>query len=193
MLHNPELALDYREALVSQSDDFYVRPNFIFWKIFLAVLLSGFALVAFPHEGSMELSLTGPALLQLTNQDRLREGLPALSESAELEQAARAKAEHILRNGYFAHTSPAGVQPWDFLKSIGYSYNFAGENLAINYQSAYELEKDFLESPAHRENLLSPLYTEAGIAVVAGHFQGEPAIITVQMFAAPANESVAIK
>ena len=111
--------------------------------------------------------------------------------NAKLQLAAEEKARHILQNGYFAHNSPEGIKPWDFIKNAGFAYDFAGENLALNYTSSYELEKDFLASPDHRDNLLSPLYSETGVAVVSGTFKGEPAVITVQMFATPASPVIA--
>lgn len=175
--------LDLREALILPQPAQIPTKIPTFWKIFLVVLLAGFSLVSLPREGAVEQSLTGNNLLALVNQDRIREGMVPLLENAKLRQAAEAKARYILQNGYFAHTSPEGVTPWDFIKATGFAYAFAGENLALNYTSSYELEKDFLQSPGHRKNLLSPLYSETGIAVVSGMFKGEPAVVTVQMFA----------
>lgn len=184
---------NFRQALaVGTPHQIPLRlPNF--WKIFLVVLLFGFSLVALPSQGAAEQSLTSANLLELVNQDRVQNGAEALQRNAALAGAAEAKARHILENGYFAHTSPDGVRPWDFIKAAGFAYNYAGENLALNYTNSYELEKDFLQSPDHRDNLLSPLYTQTGIAVVYGLYRGEPAVVTVQMFAAPAGGDVALK
>lgn len=179
----PAAALGFRDALATQSFNTGTPRLSNFWKIFTVFLLLSFSLVAFPGQAAVEQSLSADNLLMLVNAGRAREGLTPLAVDEKLQLAAEAKARHILANGYFAHNSPDGVKPWDFIKSAGFAYDFAGENLALNYTSSYELMKDFLGSPEHRDNLLSPLYSETGVAVVSGLFRGEPAVITVQMFA----------
>lgn len=128
--------------------------------------------------------LTEENLLGLVNQDRTAAGLFPLHPSVKLARAAEDKARHMLKSQYFAHVSPAGLEPWSFIKNAGFNYAFAGENLAINYTNPYELEGDFLQSPSHRQNLLSSLFTEVGIAIVSGKYRGKPAVMTVLMFGA---------
>lgn len=140
-----------------------------------------------PAALSAEPALDSESLLSVLNQDRLKYGLSQLKADHLLAAAAAAKAQDILENSYFAHVSPSGRQPWDFIKGAGFQYAFAGENLAINYQNALELQNDFMESPHHRENILSPLFSEIGIAVVEGQYRGKKATITVQMFASPVS------
>lgn len=153
--------------------------------LFFTTLHSPAALSAGP-------ALDSEAVLNVLNQDRIKYGLSALTADQKLQEAATAKALDILQNNYFAHISPAGRQPWDFIKNAGFKYSFAGENLAINYQNALELQNDFMNSPNHRENLLSPLFDRIGIAVMEGEFRGKKAVVTVEMFASP-TETVAAK
>jgi len=155
------------------------------WKTLLVGMVFLISLVSFPQAGAAETTLTGTGILKVVNQDRAGSGARPLLANDVLQMAAEAKAADIFANGYFAHTSPGGKQAWDFIKEQGFAYDFAGENLAINYTNSYELEKDFLASPSHRDNLLSPLFTEIGIAVKAGMYEGKPAIVTVQIFASP--------
>lgn len=174
------LSLDYRRL-----------PNFSGQKflphVFLTILLIFSVSLAWPKQVSYEVSLSPENLLYLANQDREKQGLRPLRMNARLSRAAYGKAEHMLRHAYFAHTSPEGVEPWDFIRAQNFDFAFAGENLAMNYASSYELENDFMNSPSHRENLLSPMFSETGIAVLEGEFQGRPAIVTVQVFASPAS------
>lgn len=149
--------------------------------IILIVLVSSMLLV--PREGSGESSFTSENLISLLNQERIRNGLAVLETSPWLEKAAYAKAQDMLQRGYFAHTAPNGTKPWDFVKSAGVEYAFAGENLAINYTNADELNHDFMQSPTHRDNLLSPLFSEIGIAIVRGTYQDQNAVMIVEMFA----------
>ena len=151
--------------------------------VILVALVSSLLLV--PWEGSGESSFASQNLVLLLNQEREKNGLLPLQTNALLETAAYAKAKDMLENSYFAHTAPDGTKPWDFIKSAGLPYLFAGENLAINYTNAYELTRDFMQSPAHRDNLLSPLFSEIGIAVINGKYQGRDSIMIVQMFADP--------
>jgi len=50
-----------------------------------------------------------------------------------LEQAAQLKANDMAEKGYFAHTSPDGKTPWEWLKDVSYPFLAAGENLAVNF------------------------------------------------------------
>lgn len=158
------------------------------WRSLSFVLAIAIPMLVFtvPARGSFEPTLTADNILALSNRDRGRIGLLPLRLDARLQKAALEKARDILENDYFSHISPSGTAPWDFIRNQGFKYLYAGENLALNYTSPYELVDDFLKSPSHRENLLSPFFSEIGIAVVRGNFNGKPAVITVQLFASPA-------
>jgi len=171
------------DALLHENSSLAYKPQVGRVIAVLTVLL--FAAMYAPVAQTAEIALDSASLLEILNQDRIKYGLAPLESSTSLEQAALAKAQDILSGGYFAHISPAGREPWDFIKAVGFKYSFAGENLAINYTSSFELHNDFMASEHHRENLLSPLFSTVGIAVVEGSFQGKSAVITVQMFARP--------
>lgn len=162
-------------------------PLFLIGKILVVLLLVLLSFLTLPKPTSHEVALTQDSLLELTNQNRLKNGLGPLNLNAKLTEAAKAKAYHMLNHRYFAHFSPDGTKPWDFMAAQNFVYAFAGENLALNYTSSYELLQDFLKSPAHRENLLSPLFSEIGIAVIKGHMKDQEVILTVQMFAKPSE------
>ena len=184
MLIHQELVLSpFEQALIAETPENYRKPRFAQFLAVLTVLL--FSLLYVPLAQTAEVPLEGDSVLSVLNQDRLKYGLPMLRGNAQLETAALAKARDMLEQGYFAHTSPSGTKPWEFIAAADFEYAFAGENLAINYTSAYDLQNDFMASPAHRENLLSPLFSEIGIAVLTGDYKGEKATITVQMFASP--------
>ncbi len=87
--------------------------------------------------------------------------------------------------GYFAHTSPEGITPWYWFTQAGYHFVFAGENLAIDFTESQDVENAWLNSPAHRANILDSRFTEIGIAVKDGIYQGQPTTYVVQMFGKP--------
>lgn len=188
MVSNQEAAaLSCHGAFLQATGVLPPSQHRIGWSAFFLIALFPSLLVALPTYGSVEQALSSENFLLTVNRNRMSQGLQPLRQSQKLQEAARAKAQNMLREGYFSHNSPAGITPWDFIKLTGFSYQFAGENLAMNYTDPQELLQDFLLSPTHRENILSPLFSETGIAVIAGQYQGTPAIITVQMFADPAE------
>lgn len=124
-------------------------------------------------------------VVKLVNRSRTENNLPTLTNNAKLAAAAKAKADDMIKNDYFAHTSPTGVAPWAWMKQSGYQYKYAGENLAINFTNAKEEHSAWMKSKTHRDNILNQKYTEVGVAVVTGKIDGESSIVTVQMFGTP--------
>jgi uncharacterized protein YkwD len=118
----------------------------------------------------------------LTNEARARENIALLATSEKLDQAAQKKAEEMVKEGYFAHISPEGKTAWDFMDEVQYPYIFAGENLAVHFETAEEALNGWLTSPSHRENILNARYSETGIGIAKGNFMGSPGTVIVQMF-----------
>ncbi len=127
-------------------------------------------------------------LLNLTNQKRLEAGLKPLNLDPQLSAAANAKANDMFANGYWAHNSPTGRTPWDFISGAGYVYTVAGENLAKNFSNSSGVVDAWMNSPTHRENILSEVYQDVGFAVVNGVLNGEETTLVVQMFGKPATQ-----
>ena len=130
---------------------------------------------------------SGGAVISLTNTQRAQNGLGALSTNQALTNAATAKANDMFAKGYFAHNSPDGKTPWDFIHEAGYNYVYAGENLAIGYADASELMSAWMNSSSHRDNIVSPNFQDIGVAVVAGQYNGVDTIIVAQEFGALAQ------
>lgn len=121
-------------------------------------------------------------LLRYTNQNRLEKGLPNLLDNTQLDQAAKNKAEDMFSKNYWAHNSPDGTTPWFFITQAGYSYVYAGENLARGFNSANEVVNAWMASPDHRANILSSNYKDVGFAVEHGNLSGEETFLVVQEF-----------
>jgi hypothetical protein len=136
-----------------------------------------------------QLNLTGaiyPAVLtDLTNQDRASLGFSNLTWSKTLEMAAEMKANDMVQNGYFAHTSPAGLTPWYWLEKAKYNFIYAGENLALDFTESADVERAWLNSPTHRANVLSTNYSEIGIMALDGNYQGRNTTFVVEFFGKP--------
>lgn len=125
--------------------------------------------------------ITKSSLENFVNQTRQSIGLKPLSENEKLNQAAQMKAQNMVQEQYFNHTSPSGVTPWFWFKQAGYSYKFAGENLAVGFYESEEVYNAWLNSASHKANIVNPNYTEIGTAVLKG-FGSNSAIIVVQEF-----------
>lgn len=133
-------------------------------------------------------------LLVLTNAKRAEAGLEPLTLNSQLSQAAALKAQDMFANGYWAHTSPQGKTPWEFIRTAGYGYTVAGENLAKNFGNSQGVVDAWMASPSHKDNLLKANYRDIGFAVVNGVLNGEETTLVVQMFgttAAPVVRQVA--
>jgi len=135
--------------------------------------------------GETTTNLSAKAIIDLTNRVRIGRGLKPLVVSPQLTQAAYLKARDMLANNYWAHQRPSGEPPWVFLDQAGYSYQFAGENLAKNFNQPEALIKAWLRSPLHKQNLLDDKYREIGVAVVRGRLQGVETNLVVQFLATP--------
>lgn len=130
-------------------------------------------------------------LLAITNKDRTDNGLPPLNLSNELTQAAEAKAADMFAKNYWAHFAPDGsTTPWMFIKEAGYAYVYAGENLAKGYTTSADVVQAWMNSPSHRENMLSKNYNDVGFAVVPGRLQDEDTVLVVEMFGSTQAEAL---
>ena len=127
-------------------------------------------------------SLNPADIISLTNLQRQQAGLDPLIPNEKLAQAAQTKAQDMFLNDYWDHYSPTDNPPWTFILNAGYDYHYAGENLAKDYNDAPKLVQAWMDSPAHRENILNQDYQDIGIAVVTGTLNDKETVLIVQMF-----------
>lgn len=155
--------------------------------------------IVFFRSGSMMASVLPGAVSSLTNVARESNGLFPLTIDKMLTRAAQEKANDMSIKGYFSHVSPDGTLPWQWIRSVGYDYQYAGENLAVNFTDSNDLVNAWMASPEHRNNILKTNYTEIGIGMATGTYQGREAVFVVQYLASPLklntikSESVPIK
>jgi uncharacterized protein YkwD len=124
----------------------------------------------------------------LINQERTSYGLAPVTPNADLREAALSHSEEMIREGYFEHTSPAGLTFSARIDATGYMRGARswqiGENLVWGtgpLSTPQALVTAWMNSPPHRENLLKPTYREIGIAAVPGTpvSGNDPAGVTV--------------
>ena len=117
-------------------------------------------------------------VFNLINQQRINNGLPALKNDDEVQRVARIKAQDMVDNNYFSHTSPTYGSPFDMLKSFKITYNSAGENIAGNSSNSGAVNA-WMNSSGHKANILNSSFNYTGIGVVSSPRYGK---IYVQMF-----------
>ncbi|MDW0109573.1 CAP domain-containing protein [Sporosarcina aquimarina] len=114
-------------------------------------------------QGQVSASEIEQAVFTLTNAERQKAGLNPLKMDAKLMQSARQKSADMASKNYFSHTSPTYGSPFDQMKANGITYRAAAENIAMGQRSAEEVVKGWMNSPGHRENILTPGFTHIGI------------------------------
>ena len=124
-------------------------------------------------------------LVDLTNSTRTSEHLMPLAYSPILARAAQLKANDMAEKGYFAHTSPEGRSPWYWFREAQYDFLYAGENLAVNFVDSEDVVRAWMNSTGHRANILSNKFSEIGMAIATGNYNGREAIYVVQLFGEP--------
>lgn len=136
--------------------------------------------------------ITVEKILSLVNREREKTRLSPLTLSPVLSTAATAKAEDMFAKNYWAHVSPTGITPWDFITGTGYTYVYAGENLAKSFDTAEDVVEAWMASSTHRANILKPEYADIGLAIMNGKLQGEETTLVVQEFGTQASRTLAI-
>lgn len=106
-------------------------------------------------------------VIDLTNQERSKNGLAPLAYNGDLCNVARAKSQDMIDNNYFDHTSPTYGSPFDMMKSFNIDYSAAGENIAKGQRSAQEVVTGWMNSEGHRKNILNSDYNQIGVGCVA--------------------------
>ncbi len=124
-------------------------------------------------------------IIALTNTQRNQNSILILRENSALNAAAQAKANDMAFKGYFSYANPGNVTPWTWIDNAGYSYQTAGENIAVRFLDSKEVLNAWMNSPSHRANIVKGSYADVGAGVAQGMYHGKPATYVVEYFAAP--------
>lgn len=114
-------------------------------------------------------------VVNLCNQKRLENGLPALNEDVYLDSLAQIRVEETLV--LFSHTRPDGSSCFTVLDGV--QWNACGENIAAGQITPEQVVDEWMSSEGHRKNILSPDFTKIGIGYKTG---GDYGTYWVQIF-----------
>lgn len=131
--------------------------------------------------------LTRAGVIRWTNIERTQNSsYAAFSENVPLDVIAELRMQDMFQGQYFEHVSPEGVGAGEVAEKVGYEFIAIGENIALgNFENDQALVEAWMASPGHRANILNSRYTEIGVAVGKGLFEGKEKWIGVQIFALP--------
>jgi uncharacterized YkwD family protein/spore coat assembly protein SafA len=102
---------------------------------------------------------------RLVNAERAKAGLPALTLNWQLSRVARYKSADMANKGYFSHNSPTYGTPFQMMENFGLRFSAAGENIAYGQRTPAEVMRDWMNSPGHRNNIMSRSFTEIGVGL----------------------------
>ncbi len=135
-----------------------------------AAFLLGVALPVLASESSLE-RLVGPAreLHTRVNEVRQQRNLVPFTVDAEVARIAQSHADDMAEHGYVSHTDRAGRNPLERAQASGLSgFRLLAENIgasSISGDRVASIVSEWLRSPSHRENLLTPAFRATGIGV----------------------------
>jgi uncharacterized protein YkwD len=149
-------------------------------------MLAAFALVRAGEAPAFKMTEEESKLLELTNQERKKKELPPLGVSPQLFQLARGHSENMAKQGKMDHVLDKKT-PFDRLRDADYKFLRGGENIAACDAKVAlpEIMKAWMESKAHRDNILGPDFTEIGLGM-ARDKGGQ--IYYTQVFARPRDK-----
>lgn len=156
----------YQEGIVSGTGEGTMSPALGVTRAQVAVMLMQFdrsyggSVQPEPEPQPQEPSQAAE-VIRLVNEERAKQGLPALKTTDALTRAAQVRADELLT--LFSHTRPDGRSCFTALGEAGVSYRVAGENIAMGYPSPAAVVEGWMNSPGHRDNILSDSYTTIGV------------------------------
>ncbi|WP_431805021.1 CAP domain-containing protein [Halobacillus andaensis] len=115
------------------------------------------------EEASSEVSEFEQQVVDLTNEERAKQGLEPLELDVELSGVAKDKSLDMQQNNYFSHDSPTHGSPFDMMNEYGIDYTTAGENIARGQTSPEEVVQGWMNSEGHRENIMNESFTHIGV------------------------------
>lgn len=100
-----------------------------------------------PPEPALELHPVEATVIELTNAERSRHGLPPLTVDLRLMESARRHTAWMTNSRSMVHSNMA-----------------VAENIAMGQSSGSEVLRSWMNSSGHRANILNPSHTRIGVA-----------------------------
>ncbi|MFA5021584.1 MAG: CAP domain-containing protein [Patescibacteria group bacterium] len=172
-----------------------LRPKSLASYVALALIIKlvaiGILFLSYPTPAELS-AIVSDRIVALINQSRAEAGVESLKENNNLDKFAQDKGNDMITRDYFAHDTPDGKRPWQWIDKSEYDYTYAGENLAMDFVDAETVHDAFMKSPTHRRNILNSKYKDVGIAVLNGEINGHPTILLVEFFGTQRSDTASL-
>jgi uncharacterized protein YkwD len=161
-----------------------------------AIGLAGASLVASGVSApAVDTAAVARDMVQRSNAFRSDQRLPPVAPQPALSAAAQAFADYMARTDRYGHEAD-GRAPVERARAQGYDHCMVAENIAMQYDSrgfsGLQLARGFvqgwIDSPGHRENLLSDMATDTGMGLAQSPSSGR--WYAVQLFGRPMSRAV---
>lgn len=131
-------------------------------------------------------------VIRLVNEERAKTGAGALTNQAQLANAAQTHSNDQACNAADGlsptHTGTTIPAMSDRMTAAGYSWSNVGENVAAAQTTPAEVMTSWMNSPGHKANILNPEFTEMGVGYAKRTPAGkDPYYYWTQKFAKPMN------
>lgn len=101
-------------------------------------------------------------VIELTNAEREKEGLPALSTMTKLDKAAQIRADELKEK--YSHDRPDGTSCFTVLDDVNINgYSAVGENIALGQRSPEQVVQAWMNSDGHRRNIMNVQFEKIGV------------------------------
>ena len=166
-----------------------VKMKLCAWLLVPVAAFAGFSSLA--NAQNSELDALRTLALELVNEARAKEGLPALKLEAKLNEASLGHARDMLARNYYAHESPEGKTVSDRFQAAGGSkWLLTAENIAkcdgcappLTRDHVRQMQDGWMNSPGHRANILRKGLETFGFGMTVN---GGGTLYAVQNFAGP--------
>lgn len=145
------------------------------------MLFIGVITEEYPDTATPQQTVSALEIHDLVNHERVKKGLQPLTLDSRLEKSAIAKCKHMADNAYWSHDAPDGTTWQSFIKAqIPANYQMAGENQAQKYNESRKLVEGWMNSPAHRENIVNIKFSKVGYGSCFAGLYEEPYVLVVQ-------------
>jgi uncharacterized protein YkwD len=97
-------------------------------------------------------------ILDLTNMERGKVGLPPLTFNSKLTAAAQKHSQSMAMQDFFDHR-----QMVERVRAEGYQYSLVGENISAGNSTPEAAMQSWMNSSGHRANILNSGFRELGV------------------------------
>lgn len=117
------------------------------------------------NDSADETSSFADEVIRLVNKQRTANGLSKFTASNKLSDVAQTRAKELTES--YSHTRPDGSSCFTALREANIDYIAAGENIAAGYSTPEAVVEGWMNSKAHRANILNPNYSKIGVGYCA--------------------------